>query len=163
MAHLSPRLFAVSAAVIPISLWTLKHYQRRLSDRVRAVRERSADIGSFLLETLLGIRLVISSHAEAREAARFRRTNQNFVDALLRMQLTAFLSGAVPGSVLTLSTAIMFLYGGKLVIDGALTTGSLVAIIAYHLRVARARSEPDEPVHQPGLRRRLSHPRLGTV
>jgi ATP-binding cassette subfamily B protein len=135
MAYLSPRLFAVSAAVIPISLWTLKHYQRRLSDRVRAVRERSADIGSFLLETLLGIRLVVSSRAEAREAARFRRTNQNFVDALLRMQLTAFLSGAVPGSVLTLSTAIMFLYGGKLVIDGVLTTGSLVAILAYHLRV----------------------------
>jgi ATP-binding cassette, subfamily B, bacterial len=135
MARLSPRLFLVSAAVVPVSLWTLKHYQRRLSDRVRAVRERSADIGSFLLETLLGIRLVVSSHAEAREAARFRRTNQNFVDALLRMQLTAFLSGAVPGSVLTLSTAIMFLYGGKLVIDGALTTGSLVAILAYHLRV----------------------------
>ncbi len=135
MARLSPRLFLVSAAVIPISLWTLKHYQRRLSDRVRAVRERSADIGSFLLETLLGIRLVVSSHAEAREAGRFQRTNQNFVDALLRMQLTAFLSGAVPGSLLTLSTAIMFLYGGKLVIDGALTTGSLVAILAYHLRV----------------------------
>lgn len=135
MAHLSPRLFVVSAAVIPISLWSLKHYQRRLAERVRAVRERSADIGSFLLETLLGIRLVVSSHAEAREAARFRRANQNFVDALLRMQLTAFLSGAVPGSVLTLSTAIMFLYGGKLVIDGTLTTGSLVAILAYHLRV----------------------------
>jgi ATP-binding cassette subfamily B protein len=135
MARLSPRLFLVSAAVVPVSLWALKHYQRRLSDRVRAVRERSAEIGSFLLETLLGIRLVVSSHAEAREAARFRRTNQNFVDALLRMQLTAFLSAAVPGSVLTLSTAIMFLYGGKLVIDGALSTGSLVAILAYHLRV----------------------------
>ena len=36
MAPLSPRLFLLSAAVIPISLWTLKHYQRRLSDRVRA-------------------------------------------------------------------------------------------------------------------------------
>jgi ATP-binding cassette subfamily B protein len=135
MARLSPRLFLVSVAVIPVSLWSLKHYQRRLSDRVRAVRERSADIGSFLLETLLGIRLVVSSHAEAREAVRFRRTNQNFVDALLRMQLTAFLSAAVPGSVLTLSTAVMFLYGGKLVIDGVLSTGSLVAILAYHLRV----------------------------
>jgi ATP-binding cassette subfamily B protein len=135
MARLSPRLFLVSAAVIPVSLWALKYYQRRLSDRVRAVRERSAEIGSFLLETLLGIRLVVSSHAEAREAARFRRTNQNFVDALLRMQLTAFLSAAVPGSVLTLSTAIMFLYGGKLVIDGELSTGSLVAILAYHMRV----------------------------
>jgi ATP-binding cassette, subfamily B, bacterial len=135
MATMSWRLFALSAAVIPVSLWALKHYQRRLADRVRAVRERSSDIGSFLLETLLGIRIVVSSHAEAREAERFRERNRSFVDALMRMQLTAFLSGAVPGTVLTLSTAAIFLYGGKLVIDGALTTGSLVALMAYHLRL----------------------------
>ncbi len=135
MATMSLRLFALSATVIPVSLWALKHYQRRLADRVRTVRERSSDIGSFLLETLLGIRLVVSSHAEAREADRFRERNRSFVDALMRMQLTAFLSGAVPGTVLTLSTAAIFLYGGKLVIDGALTTGSLVALMAYHLRL----------------------------
>lgn len=135
MAAMSKQLFLLSAAVIPVSLWALKHYQRRLADRVRAVRERSSDIGSFLLETLLGIRIVVSSHAEAREAERFRERNRSFVDALMRMQLTAFLSGAVPGTVLTLSTAAIFLYGGKLVIDGALTTGSLVALMAYHLRL----------------------------
>lgn len=135
MASMSWRVFALSAAVIPVSLWALKHYQRSLADRVRAVRERSSDIGSFLLETLLGIRLVVSSHAEAREAERFRERNRSFVDALMRMQLTAFLSGAVPGTVLTLSTAAIFLYGGKQVIDGALTTGSLVALMAYHLRL----------------------------
>src|ERR1700733_11456206 len=43
MLSLSPRLFAISAGVVPVSLWSLKHYQRRLSDRVRVVRERSAD------------------------------------------------------------------------------------------------------------------------
>jgi len=61
MMALSPRLFLLSAAAVPVSIWALKHYQRRLADRVRTVRERSADIGSFLLETLLGIRLVVSS------------------------------------------------------------------------------------------------------
>jgi ATP-binding cassette subfamily B protein len=135
MAKLSWRLLFVSASVVPVSLWALKHYQRRLADRVRAVRERSSDIGSFLLETLLGIRLVVSTHAEAREAETFRQRNQSFVDALMRVQLTAFLSGAVPGTVLTLSTAAIFLYGGKLVIDGRITTGSLVALMAYHLRL----------------------------
>src|SRR5689334_25098007 len=99
------------------------------------MREHSADIGTFLLETLLWLRLLVTSHAEAREVERFRERNQSFLDALLRMQLTSFLAGAVPGSVLTLSTAAIFLYGGKLVIDGELTTGSLVAIMAYHLRL----------------------------
>jgi ATP-binding cassette, subfamily B, bacterial len=135
MLALSPRLFLVSVAAVPASIWALQHYQHRLAARVRAVRERSSDIGSFLLETLLGIRLVVSARAESREVDRFRARNQSFLDALMRMQLTSFLSGAVPGTLLTLSTAAIFLYGGKLVIDGALTTGSLVAIMAYHLRL----------------------------
>ena len=36
---------------------------------------------------------------------------------------------------MTLSTAAIFLYGGKLVIDGAITTGTLVALMSYHLRL----------------------------
>jgi len=135
MLSLSPRLFLVSVAAIPASVWALQHYQHRLAARVRTVRERSSDIGSFLLETLLGIRLVTAAQAETREVERFRGHNQNFLDALMRMQLTAFLAGAVPGTILTLSTAALFLYGGKLVIDRALTVGSLVAIMAYHTRL----------------------------
>src|SRR5271170_1478700 len=135
MIALSPRLFLVSVAAIPAGIWALQHYQHRLAARVRAVRERSSDIGSFLLETLLGIRLVVSARAESREVKRFRARNQSFLDALMRMQLTAFLSGAVPGTILTLSTAAIFLYGGVLVIDGSLKLGSLVAIMSYHLRL----------------------------
>jgi ATP-binding cassette subfamily B protein len=125
----------VSLAAVPVSLWALQHYQHRLASRVRTVRERSSDIGSFLLETLLGMRLVVASSAQSREVENFRRHNQGFVDALLSMQLTSFLAGAVPGAVLTLSTAAIFLYGGKLVIDRALTTGSLIALMAYHMRL----------------------------
>ena len=135
MIALSPRLFLVSVAAVPASIWALQHYQHRLAARVRAVRERSSDIGSFLLETLLGIRLVVSARAESREVERFRARNQSFLDALMRMQLTSFLSGAVPGTILTLSTAAIFLYGGKLVIDRQLSIGALVAVMSYHLRL----------------------------
>ena len=135
MASLNLRLFLLSIAVVPFSLWALRHYQNKLTGRVKAVRQTSADIGSFLLETLLGIRAVVTAGAEKREVARFRERNDTFLDALLKMQLTSFLSGAVPGTLLTLCTAGLFLYGGKLVIDGVLTTGSLVALMAYHARL----------------------------
>src|SRR5579862_4046868 len=93
MIALSPRLFLVSVAAVPAGVWALQHYQHRLAARVRTVRERSADIGSFLLETLLGIRLVVISRAETREIERFRARNERFLDALMRMQLVSFLSG----------------------------------------------------------------------
>ena len=135
MAWLNWRVFLVSALVMPLSLWALSHYQRRLSAQVRTLRERSADIGSFLIETILGMRLVVTANAEEREVERFRARNRAFVDALLHMQLTSYLAAAMPGALVTLSTAAIFLYGGKLVIDGALTIGSLVALMAYHLRL----------------------------
>jgi len=135
MASLNVRLFMLSLIVLPFSVWTLRYYQRRLAVRVKLVRERGADIGSFLLETLLGYRLVVTANAEKREAARFRARNESFLEALLSMQLVAFLSGAVPGTLLTLCTAALFLYGGRLVIEGQLSTGSLVALMAYHARL----------------------------
>lgn len=135
MASMNAKLFLLSLIVLPFSLWSLRYYQSRLGGRVKAVRERGADIGSFLIETLLGIRVVVTAGAEVREVERFRKRNQNFLDALLSMQMTSFLSGAVPGTLITLSTAALFLYGGKLVIDGELTPGSLIAVMADHGRL----------------------------
>ncbi len=135
MASLNLKLFLLSLIVLPFSLWSLRYYQSRLVGRVKLVRERGADIGSFLIETLLGIRVVITAGAEKREVERFRARNQSFLDALLSMQMASFLAGAVPGTLITLSTASIFLYGGKLVIDGEMSTGSLIAIMAYHGRL----------------------------
>jgi ATP-binding cassette subfamily B protein len=135
MIALDWRLFLVSVATIPISAWAIARMQVRMTRQVRDVRERSADIGSFLLETLLGARLVAVSVAEQREVARFAATNSRFVDALLRMQVTSFLAAALPGAVVAIATAALFLYGGKRVIDGAITMGTLVAVLAYHARL----------------------------
>jgi ATP-binding cassette subfamily B protein len=135
MLYLNWRLFLVSALVLPLSLKALSHYQKQLSTQVRKLRERSADIGSFLIETILGMRLVVTSNAQEREVERFRERNRGFIDALLKMQLTSYLAAATPSAMVTLSTAAIFLYGGKLVIDGTLSVGSLVALMAYHLRL----------------------------
>jgi ATP-binding cassette subfamily B protein len=135
MVWFSLPIFLCSVAALPFSIWALRRYQSILSVQVRTVRERSADIGSFLIETLTGFRLVATSNAEGREVARFRRHNDSFIGALLAMQKTSFLASALPGTVLTLTTSAIFLYGGWLVIDGRLTTGSLVALMAYHLRL----------------------------
>lgn len=135
MLWLNWRLFALSVAFVPLSVFALRRYQRRLTGQVKQTRERSAEIGSFLIETLMGMRLVVSSNAEAREIERFRRRNRSFIESLLAMQLTSYLASAAPGAILTLSTAAVFLYGGGLVIEGAMSVGALVAFMAYHLRL----------------------------
>ncbi|MEK6320583.1 MAG: ABC transporter ATP-binding protein [Acidobacteriota bacterium] len=135
MTLLNWKLFFLSILLIPVSVMALKHYRQKLTDRVREMRERSADIGSFLIESLMGMRLVVTSNTQDAEVARFRDKNQSFVDALLSMQLVSYFAGALPGTVLTLSTALVFLYGGNLVIDDVMTVGELVAFMAYHMRL----------------------------
>jgi ATP-binding cassette, subfamily B, bacterial len=135
MLWLNWQLFVLSVALTPLSVFALRRYQRRLTGQVKQVRERSAEIGSFLIETLMGMRLVVTSNAEASEVERFRRRNRGFIESLLAMQLTSYLAGAAPGAILTLSTAAVFLYGGGLVIQGMMSVGALVAFMAYHLRL----------------------------
>ena len=135
LAYLDVRLFLLGIALLPVSVWALVHYRRKLEGRVATLRERSADIGSFLIETLQGVKLVVTANAQEREVGRFRQRNDRFIAALMAMQRTTYLSGGLPGVVLSGSTALVFLYGGQRVIDGTLTVGTLVAFMAFQLRL----------------------------
>ena len=77
----------------------------------------------------------MTANAQEREVGRFRQRNDRFIDALMAMQWTTYLSGGLPGVVLSGSTALVFLYGGQRAIDGTLTLGTLVAFMAYQLRL----------------------------
>ena len=129
------QLFLAAAALLPPAIWALVRYRRRLEVRVRVMRERSADIGSFLIETLRGVRLVAASNAGEREARRFKRRNDSFIDSLMKMTRLRYLAGGLPGLLLSGSTAVVFLYGGSRVIGGALTLGTFTAFMAYQMRL----------------------------
>jgi ATP-binding cassette, subfamily B, bacterial len=135
MVWLDRRLALVGLAMVPLSAWALARVRAQLASRVRVVRETSAAVGSFLIETLQAIRLVVTSNAQKREVDAFRRHNQSFIDALMTMQLWSYLSGSVPGLLLSFGYAAVFTYGGRRVIDGTLTLGTFVAFMAYQMRV----------------------------
>lgn len=135
LIYLDWQLFLVGLVVMPPALVALIRYRSRLESKVTTLRERSAEIGSFLIETLQGMRTIVGSNAQGREVARFRRRNDSFVDALLDMRLYTYLAGGLPGLLLTAGTGVVFLYGGYRVIEGAMTLGTFVAFMAYQSRL----------------------------
>jgi ATP-binding cassette subfamily B protein len=135
MLYINWRLFIVSVTLLPVCLYIFYRYQLKLTSFTRQLRERAADVGSVFVETLIGIRTVITSNAGDYETERFRLRNSAFVQTLLKLQMTSFLMAGLPGTIITASTALVFLYGGKMVIDGQLSIGSLVAYMAYHMRL----------------------------
>ena len=129
------KLFAVGVAVLPLAMWVAWFFRRLLVDKVRDLREKSADIGSFLLNTLLGHRVVTAFDAMGREGAQFSSRNDGYVAALLKMQLISYSGSGLPGLLLALSTAAVFWVGGNQVIAGTMTVGTMVAFLAYHMRL----------------------------
>ncbi len=135
MLVLDWRLFLAGVALMPPAIWALVVYRRKLEGAVAVMRERSAGIGSFLIETLQANRLVVSSNAQERESNRFRKKNDAFIAALMAMRKLTYLSGGLPGLLIGMSSAVVFLYGGFRVIGGAITVGTLVAFAAYQMRL----------------------------
>ena len=135
MLWLNWRLFIVGVILVPACVYSFLRYQRRLTTLTRRLRERSADLGSFFVESILGMRVVVSLNASEHETERFRQHNDAFVETMLEVQVASFMTGALPGTILAIATGAVFLYGGSLIISGAMTLGTLVAFMAYHTRL----------------------------
>ena len=135
MLWLNWRLFLVGTILVPVAVAVFLQLQRKVTALTREMRERGADLGSLLVDTVMGMRVVVSLGAQEHEAARFQRFNSAFVRVMLRMQVASFMAGALPGTLLAASTSAVTLYGGWQIMHGQMTIGSLVAFSAYHMRV----------------------------
>jgi ATP-binding cassette, subfamily B, bacterial len=135
MIWLSWKLFVVGIVLIPLCVVSFRVFQVRLNALALELRERSADIGTLFVETLLGVRLVVCFDKTGYELERFKARNGVFVSTLLRFQSTAMLGRTIPGALITAATTAVFIYGGQQIIAGKMTIGTLVAFMAYHGRL----------------------------
>jgi ATP-binding cassette, subfamily B, bacterial len=135
MVWFSWRLFVVGIVLVPFSVALFRFYQIRMNVLALELRERSADIGTLFVETLLGVRLVACFNSSDYELERFRNRNASFVSTLMRFQSTSMLARSVPGTVFTAATIAVFVYGGLQIIAGQMTIGALVAFMALHGRL----------------------------
>jgi len=131
MLILSWKLSLVLLLLVPIELFYLKFMRPKVERRNRQVRERGADISSFLAEKIPAIKYIQSAGAEDRELGRLHGLNRTFLGDLFNLQLTEFWTGAVPSLLVTASRAGVFILGGYWVIQGEFELGSLIAFGAY--------------------------------
>lgn len=134
MLQLSPELSLLAATVIPLEVWFLRRLRPRLEARTRALRDRGAAVTAFLVETLQAMKFIQSSGAEAREHARLRALNADYLAALQEQQLLGLAAAGVPRLLAAFATAAVFAWGGYRVVDGSLSVGTLLAFSAYLLR-----------------------------
>ena len=131
MLALSWQLSVIAFVLLPLEFLFLRRMRPRVEATTRALRERGSDLAAFLVERIGAMKFTQSVAAEAREAGGLDTLQGHFRRDLVRQQMTGYLTGAVPGFLTTASNALVFVIGGWLVIQGALTLGTLIAFTAY--------------------------------
>ncbi|MBL1307907.1 MAG: ABC transporter ATP-binding protein [Pseudomonas sp.] len=128
---LSWKLSLLVLLLIPLDILWLRWMRRKVERDVRQLRERSADLSSFMVETLPVMKFIQSSGQQRRESSRLETLGQGYMSQLLRLQITEFFTQAVPGTLTSLSRACAFLIGGYWVVQGTWQLGALIAFSTY--------------------------------
>ena len=135
LVAMSWSLFLVSNVLVPLGVLGLWLTRNVITGMSRELREKNAAVGTRIIDTFTGIRLVRSSVTERQELRRFEQENQSLVRSVLRFQAIFSLSRGIPSFVLGCSATLAFLYGGSMVRDGVISVGTLVAFSAFQMQV----------------------------
>jgi ABC-type multidrug transport system fused ATPase/permease subunit len=131
LVFLDPQLALVTFLTFPVLAVGSVAFRIASAGAYRLTREKIALVTAYLQETLSGVRIVRAFGQEPRHERRFAELNDENRDANMK---TVYLNAAYFPAVELLSavaTAVILLYGGNQVLDGAVTIGVLASFVFY--------------------------------
>jgi ATP-binding cassette subfamily B protein len=138
LIYTSPRLTALMLAVVPAVALGAVIYGRRVRRLSRDVQDALAAAGEVAEESIGGIRTVRAFVAEAKEADRYAGAVGKAL-ALARRRIGASaVFMAIASTASFAAAALVFWYGGRLVLRGEILPGQLMTFLIYTLIVAMA-------------------------
>ena len=115
----------------PVYLFTQHLFVKTSTKYYKQVRERSADIFSFLQERLSSMKAIKEFARERLESRTFAEKNQALIKLRLKAQVFGTMSGLVTGLIVYIPSFVILFYGGYQVMIGVISIGTLLALRAY--------------------------------
>lgn len=135
MFYIHWKLSLLTFVTLPLVAQAMNIFGKKLRTSSRVMQERAADITSVLQETIASVRVIKSFVREDYEIDRFNRENySNFRAQMKTAQLMATLTPVIEflGAI---GVTVIIWYGGLEVINGNLTSGSLIAFLIYVVNI----------------------------
>jgi ATP-binding cassette subfamily B multidrug efflux pump len=128
---MNPRLALLALATMPLLAYVAFRFGRRYRPLSLEIQQQLAVLTTRLEQNLLGARVVKAFAQEVAETVRFNRENDRWFS--LSAEAARLEAVVVPLIDLIASAGTVFIiwYGGRLVIQGQLTLGELVAFSTY--------------------------------
>lgn len=136
MIYLDWKLTLFTFCTFPVVLLLMDVFGKKIRIAGYNIQECTADITSVLQETLSSARIIKSFVREEYEINRFERENMaNFEANMKNAKLMAILTPVIEFVAALGVTAIIW-FGGRSVIHGEITPGSLVAFLVYAVNIS---------------------------
>ena len=125
------RLCVLILVLLPLLVLVAKVFGRRLKALSTSIQDQTAAVNTLIEEVIAGIRIVKSFVQTPREEERFAtQIDHTMALTMRRAEIMAVFIPVI--SLLTFSVAAAVLwYGGRQVIDGAVTPGELFAFVLF--------------------------------
>ncbi len=135
MLSMSLTLSWVVFLSIPVIIGYSYFFYHRIGHMFQECDENEGVLSTIAQENLTGVRVVRAFGRESYERDRFRKQNNIYTDAW--MKLCGLLSGfwAAGDLVMALQLMILVVAGAALCVQGRLTAGMLIAFISYNRRL----------------------------
>jgi subfamily B ATP-binding cassette protein MsbA len=136
MLYLHWQLALLTLITVPLVAQAMKLFGKKLRKASGTMQQRAAEITSVLQEMIVSIRLIRLFVREDYETDRFIRENDNnFTAQMKAAQLSATLTPVIE-FLAAIAVTVIIWYGGREVISGNLTSGSLIAFLVYAVNIS---------------------------
>jgi ABC-type multidrug transport system fused ATPase/permease subunit len=132
---LSPTLALWSFLGLALALLATTAFRRAVEARTHRVRDAMADLSHFLSERLSALRAIRLHRAQSEEQERLAAANERLNREVVGFQVFDAVATGLPGLLLTLALAWIYLVGGRLLEAGTISLGTFVAFVLYQGRL----------------------------
>lgn len=131
MFYLDWRFTLIALSVAPALFVVVYSYTRRIKKASREVRKKESEITSVVEEVVSSIRVVKAFAREDYEVQRLAEESLEGVELALRARRLKAKLTPIVDLIVAVGTCLVLWFGAKLVLNGALSAGSLVVFILY--------------------------------
>ena len=133
MVKIDARLTMLSLAVVPVIVFLIHYYAKKVRTQSTTIKERESDLLATVQEGLASIRLVHAFGREDYEVGQFRRRAAESLAANMQMTTTSVVSALVVGTLMAAGTAVLYYAGSLHVMEQKLSLGDLLVFASYLL------------------------------
>src|SRR5919106_1521969 len=129
--RLNSNLALLSLLVVPFLYYSVGYYSTHIRGRLLTVKGMEGETLSIIHEAVAMLRVIIAFGREDHEHARFREQGEKAIGARIGITVRQAVFSLAVNTTTAIGTALVLGYGTYLALQGRLTIGELLIVVAY--------------------------------